>query len=63
MTIGDTGIVTLGDKNPATNDCFWQAQLLKIDNAKKEVYVCLEDSRQGWVRKCDFTPMYMRGVK
>jgi hypothetical protein len=61
MKVGDTGFIVSGE-NPATGDCFWQAMIVKIDDAKKLIYVRLENNYQGWVKKSDFTPRYIKGA-
>ncbi len=61
MKAGDTGVIVSGI-NPATGDCFWQAKIVKIDDAKNLIYVLLENNYQGWVKKSDFTPRYIKNA-
>ena len=58
MKVNDTGFIVSAQINPRTNDCFWQAQVLEIGS--KKVYLQLEDGREVWINKTEFTPLYMR---
>lgn len=58
MKVNDTGFIISAQKNPRTNDCFWQAQVLKVEGEK--AFLRLEDGREGWMNKTEFTPLYMR---
>jgi len=58
MKVNDTGFIISAEKNPITGDCFWNAQVLKIDGEK--IFVRLEDGLEGWMNKSEFMPLYMR---
>ena len=53
---GRRGTVILGERNPATNDVFWQAEV--VEDKGDTLVVEIEDGRIGVVKSKDFTPRY-----
>lgn len=52
--VGYTGIIC-GGRNPRTGDCFWRCRILEVNDTLFRVEI--EDGRQGWVPRKEFTPM------
>jgi hypothetical protein len=53
---GYTGIVIIGEQNPVSKDCFWQAEV--VDDQGDVLVIELEDGRRGEVKRAEFTPRY-----